>query len=397
MEALDKITFLVGDKQTVVQMTGTPAKVPFAHDICEFLDAVSKALMSSAAGRQYPDVVTFGFWIRKASVQRLKKRFQKDGHTIRLGRGIAFHVAPSNVPVNFAYSLAAGLLAGNANIVRVPSRDFIQMGIIVDAIKTALEAHQEMKPYIALIRYDRDKDVNDCLSSISDIRIIWGGDTTIAEIRKSPLPPRGTEVTFADRYSIAVIDSNQYLEMENKGRIAEDFYNDTYMNDQNACTSPNIVIWTGNQREDAKAEFWENLHKLVKQKYKYQDIQGVDKLTYEYLASVAIDGLQVLPHEDNLLIRVKTSEAAKRLMDFRGNSGYFFEYDCEDVMELFDICNDKRCQTVGVLGDKEFLVPLIQKGIRGIDRVVEIGKTMDFDLVWDGYDLVGQMSRIVAL
>ena len=169
------------------------------------------------------------------------------------------------------------------------------------------------------------------------------------------------------------------------------------MNDQNACTSPNIVIWTGNQREDAKAEFWENLHKLVKQKYKYQDIQGVDKLTYEYLASVAIDGLQVLPHEDNLLIRVKTSEAAKRLMDFRGNSGYFFEYDCEDVMELFDICNDKRCQTVGVLGDKEFLVPLIQKGIRGIDRVVEIGKTMDFDLVWDGYDLVGQMSRIVAL
>lgn len=35
-------------------------------------------------------------------------------------------------------------------------------------------------------------------------------------------------------------------------------------------------------------------------------------------------------------------------------------------------------------------------GVKGIDRVVPIGKTMDFDLIWDGYDLVEQMSRIVV-
>lgn len=43
---------------------------------------------------------------------------------ITQGRGVAFHIAPSNVAVNFAFSLAAGLLTGNANIVRLSSKPF---------------------------------------------------------------------------------------------------------------------------------------------------------------------------------------------------------------------------------------------------------------------------------
>ena len=39
----------------------------------------------------------------------LKKEYKKD-ESLRLGRGIIFHIAPSNVPINFAYSLVAGLL-----------------------------------------------------------------------------------------------------------------------------------------------------------------------------------------------------------------------------------------------------------------------------------------------
>ena len=29
----------------------------------------------------------------------------------------------------------------------------------------------------------------------------------------------------------------------------------------------------------------------------------------------------------------------------------------------------------------------------GVDRIVPIGQTMDFSLVWDGYDLIRSMSR----
>lgn len=38
---------------------------------------------------------------------------------------------------------------------------------------------------------------------------------------------------------------------------------------------------------------------------------------------------------------------------------------------------------------------LIAANIRGIDRIVPVGKAMDIDVIWDGHDLVGELSRIV--
>lgn len=397
LQSLDKIKFLVGSAEIIEQISAASAKEPFADDVLDFLNDVSRILMKATRGKAYSDVVTLGFWLRKGSTMKLKERFQKEDNNIHLGRGVAFHIAPSNVPVNFAYSLVAGLLTGNANIVRVPSKDFEQVAIIADAFNKVLEEKTEIKPYIALVRYERDKDINDTLSSIADTRIIWGGDATIEEIRKSPLPPRSTEVTFADRYSLAVIDSDAYMGIENKKSVASDFYNDTYFIDQNACTSPRIIVWTGSRKEEAKKLFWEEQHKLVEKKYTFQPIQGVNKLTSSYLIAVAEPGTKIEKHTDNLLIRASIPEITDRLMDLKDNCGYFFEYDCDNVLELKPLCDNKRCQTIGLLGSAEMLKPLLTSGIKGVDRVVPIGKTMDFDLIWDGYDLISQLTRVITV
>ena len=34
---------------------------------------------------------------------------------------------------------------------------------------------------------------------------------------------------------------------------------------------------------------------------------------------------------------------------------------------------------------------------QGVDRFVPLGKSMDFTLVWDGYDLITTLSRIVNI
>jgi len=83
------------------------------------------------------------------------------------------------------------------------------------------------------------------------------------------------------------------------------------------------------------------------------------------------------------------------LMNYRDNSGFFYEYHCENILDLVPICNDKRCQTIGYIGDNKTLLPLINTGLKGIDRVVPVGKTMDFDLIWDGYNLPSLMTRTV--
>jgi len=59
---------------------------------------------------------------------------------------VLFHVVPSNIPVNFVFSLFSGLVTGNTNIVRVPSKGFEQVTIITDAIKTTLEDKREFSP-----------------------------------------------------------------------------------------------------------------------------------------------------------------------------------------------------------------------------------------------------------
>lgn len=396
-DILSRVTFLTGNAEIAALLPGIPAKKPFADDIIEFLNDVSRLLMQDRAAKAFSDVVTFAFWIRKASVLKLKEHFESNDNSFRLGRGVVFHIAPSNVPVNFAYSMVAGLLNGNANIVRIPSKDFDQVRILVDAFNQALQQHEEMKPYVLLVRYERDKDINDMFSSIADVRVTWGGDNTIAELRKSPLPPRSGEITFADRYSLAVIDSDSYLAIENKSRVAEDFYNDTFFSDQNACTSPRIIVWTGTKIEEAKQAFWSAEHDLVKQKYTFQAIQGVNKLTSSYLVSVAEPGCRIEKHEDNLIIRVSVPKVSSFLMDYRDNSGYFFEYDCKDILEIKDLCNDKRCQTLAYIGRNDMILPLLNAGIKGIDRIVPMGKTMDFDLIWDGYNLPSLLTRTVVI
>ena len=75
---------------------------PFCEEVQAFLSDVSTALLRDREARHYPDVVTFAFFCRSANLEQLRAEYPESD---RLGRGVTFHIAPSNVPVNFAYSL----------------------------------------------------------------------------------------------------------------------------------------------------------------------------------------------------------------------------------------------------------------------------------------------------
>ena len=95
---------------------------PFANEVRGFLGCLSSRLIVDTAAKSLPDVIAFAWWCRKASIERLAAAY--DDGACRMGRGLAFHVTPSNMPVNFAFSWVFSMLAGNANIVRLPSRGF---------------------------------------------------------------------------------------------------------------------------------------------------------------------------------------------------------------------------------------------------------------------------------
>ncbi len=397
----NNITYLYPRSADIDAVQQIRALAPFDADVVAFLNALSAELTKNPIMRHYPDVATFAFFCRKGNIQKLKEKYSFEG--LSFGRGLVFHIAPSNVPVNFAYSLVCGLLAGNTNVVRVPSKNFEQIDIIASAIeKTARnESYKDIVSRIVLLRYDKSSEMTDYFSSICDVRVIWGGDETISQIRKSKLSARAYDVTFADRYSFCAINADEYINDPNPEKTALGFYNDTYLFDQNACTSPQLMLWKGKKEhiEKAKTIFWNCLHKVLLQKqYEIQPVIAVDKLTTLYNQAVHSDRISQQNEGDNLIWRVELQSLSVDMENYRCSSGYFLEYDMESLSELTPIIN-RKYQTLAYYGfDKESLSDFMKEEKPfGIDRIVPIGRTTDFSLIWDGYDFVKSLSRICEI
>ena len=394
------IEFLFPKEPDIDRLVQTPPEEPFSINAMAYLHALSLILKKDPRIKKHPDVATFAFFCRKGNLIQLKKKYYP-GNNLRSGRGIVFHITPANVPVTFAYSLVCGILSGNINIVKVSSRKSEQADIICNAIGelSREREHQAFSSRLALVCYDVQSSATAYFSSICDVRIIWGSDATIKEIRKNSLPPRAFDVTFAFRYSLCVINADKYISEKSPEQVASGFYNDTYLFDQNSCTSPHLIVWLGADEniENAKRIFWKNLYDLVKARYILKPHSVVDKLTTFYYQAVQSEGIKKADMPDNLIWRTELKKLSKDIDQYRCTGGYFSEYEASSLTELSGIISNKY-QTLSYYGiQKEDLVQFIdQVKPSGIDRIVPIGKTLDFSLTRDGFNLIDTLSREIT-
>lgn len=387
------ITYLVGNKDVKIRPL-----IPYETILCDFLNDLSSDLRSDKKAAAYPDIMAFAFWTRKANIAKLKKDFLKD-EKARLGLGLVFHITPSNVPINFAFSFAFGLLSGNANIVRVPSKYFEQTDIICTCIKRLLNSskYKGIKDMTAFVRYEKNNEITGEFSKHCNARIIWGGDQTIKNIRKLPIPERGVEIAFSDRYSFCTIDAKSVNKLDETKliRLAENFYNDTYLMDQNACSSPHLVIWQGEEKEAAKEKFWTAVSHTASMKYQLAAVNAIDKYTQLCHNAIELNNISTFKRHQNYVYRIVIDSLPGNMDDLRGKCGYFYEYDTDDINSIAPIVNTKY-QTLTYFGDKSQLLDFVIKNrLLGIDRIVPIGKALDIGVIWDGYDIIGSLSRII--
>ena len=373
---------------------------PYSDSIMAFLAELSRNLLSSPDCRAFPDIAAFAYWCRSSNLARMSREF--DARFKRLGRGLALHIAPANVPVNFAFSFAFGLLSGNANIVRMPEAKFPQSEILCDEIALLFSQteHAQVASMNRFIRYPRNDEITAAISECCQARIIWGGDSTIARLRALPSPPRCVDITFADRYSLCLMDAKAVLECrkENLSELAQGFYNDAYLMDQNACSSPHLVFWVGNSEhvDAAKQKFWTAVSIMARGKYQLQPVQAVDKFVYLCRAAIGLPEAESFVSNENILYRIKLSDLPQNIEKERGQCGFFYEYHAENYDCLAKIVGE-RYQTLTYFGiDSEKIVDFIREsGLNGIDRVVPVGKALEIGVIWDGFDVVSTLTRIV--
>lgn len=385
--------FLVGG----ASIENTPLN-PYDDAACDFLAALSGSLMKAPDVRAYPDVISFAYWCRRSNVQALKQdagtpRFPL---SCRLGRGVTFHVAPSNIPVNFAFSFVFGLLAGNPNIVRVPSKPFAQTTLICDAINAVLPEFPAIASRTAFVTYPVNDAITAAFCAIADARVIWGGDHTIESVKACPAHPRCKDIAFSDRYSIALIKGAAVRDAsdEDLAKLADHFYNDTYLMDQNACSSPQMMFWDNATQSD-KARFWNAVETVATSRYELQPEVVMEK--YVQLCEDTIEGrVDERMAFDGLLTQMPLDSLPAEISSFRGKGGYFYEHDVAAPQDIAPFVTE-RYQTLIYFGydPKELQTAVVSEHLRGIDRIVPVGSAMDIDAFWDGYDLVTELSRIV--
>lgn len=425
---IGKITFLLGDAQVLEQMRNQPAREPFDGETLRLLARLAEVIRKDRSIVGMPDVMTFAFWCRRAHLAQLKSAYapEADAHDgdgkaretdgirelseissfqKRLGRGVSLHFAPSNIPVLFAFTMAAGLLAGNCVIVRLPQKQTEEADAVIAALQSLLETEfRQFRDRILLCRYAHDADVTAYLSSLCDVRLIWGSDASVREIRSIPLRPRAVEIPFASRGSAAVFGAGAMIRAEDPMQVARAFYNDTYLNDQNACSSPRMIFWVGERQEieTARARFWKQMELLLEEKpYEVAAALAVKKTDAALLFAAAfsdeISGIQITA-QTNRLVRVWTPKLSGQMWDYTAPGGFFIESGGIAPEQMRGILGE-YCQTLCTFGvDRIQLAEQIwQMRAAGVDRVVEVGHALDFSLTWDGVDLIEAMSRRIDL
>lgn len=252
------------------------------------------------------------------------------------------------------------------------------------------------------LRYGHDAGITETISGGVDVRMIWGGDEAIRQIRAAPLAPHAKEPSFADRNSIAALNANAYLSLQGPERkaLAERFYNDTYWFDQMACSSPRLIVWCGDPDEAEKAShcFFACLQEQIIEKgYSLATGPYLRKLAFAYGAILDTSARDYDRYGNELTIVTLTGLGGLGRQHCGG--GFFYQAFLHTLEELAEFI-ERRDQTLSAFGFAKEELDCLARRVNGsgIDRIVPIGSaTLTFQRFWDGYDLLQELTRRVYL
>ncbi|MBB6350516.1 hypothetical protein FHU36_007088 [Nonomuraea muscovyensis] len=371
----------------------------------DFLVAFGRRLLRPELARRHPELASLGFFLRPRELARTVEAV-RGGEYVRVPRGLVFHVPPANVDTVFVYSWALSALMGNRNVVRLSTRAGPVASVLLRALQETLdESGGAVSEAVAatqrIVSYTRSDAITASLSAACDLRVIWGGDRTVDEVRRHPLAPHARDLTFPDRSSFALVLASAWLAAPAGTReaVADGFAADAYWFDQAACSSPRTVFWVGVPADcdAARDDFTTCLARAVARRgWTVDAAMAVEKRVATY--GLAADGVaRSIGFHGNAVTGVVLTapEAAPRR---RLGTGTFAHARIASPAELVRLVR-RADQTMTHFGFSRAQLAELAGALagRGVDRMVPIGEALGFQRVWDGYDLPAEFTRLVTI
>ncbi len=194
--------------------------------------------------------------------------------------GTLMHIAAGNMDVLPAYSVAEGLLAGNINILKLPSAD---NGVTIEIFEQLIAIEPKLRDYIYIFDTpSTDIAAMQKMASVADGIAVWGGDEAVSSVRQ--LAPTGCRlIEWGHKLGFAYISGYENKEQE-LNALAEHIM----MTKQLLCSSCQ-VIYLDTEHMDEVAEFCKMFLPYLEkaaEKFPVQDMGAVAEMTLRRYADM---------------------------------------------------------------------------------------------------------------
>ena len=154
------------------------------------------------------------------------------GFTRAFGPRLTAHILPGNLAGTAVFSLVCSLLAKSASLAKVSREEFLLPVLFARSLE---KIRPDLAASLAVLTWENSAvDLTRTVFQKADLAIVYGGDETIALLRKE-LPPTTRAIFHGHRLSLGVIARESV-----RKELAEQAAIDIALYDQRGCLSPHL-------------------------------------------------------------------------------------------------------------------------------------------------------------
>jgi hypothetical protein len=249
----------------------------------------------------------------------------------------------------------------------------------------------------AIVSFDhRDAELNRTMSLAADAKIIWGGESAVAGIRRLEQQEHCVELVFGPKYSIGVIDRSRLMHGEGLDGVIAAFVRDIAAFDQRACSSPQTIFVERNDVLSLR-QIGERFAKQFARLTAKPDLDAYSTLRIvnaraAWALNEKRDVIASGPEADWTICmdrEVSLKEAVQ--------SRTLFLTEVDSLDQVIPLLSPK-IQTVGIAFHSTGAAEAFAEAatLRGVARCVRPGLMNLYESPWDGKLIAGQLVRWVT-
>jgi hypothetical protein len=252
---------------------------------------------------------------------------------------------------------------------------------------------------VVMVSFDHDRDdLQRAMAAAVDGAMIWGGAEAVSQIRALPFPHWARIAVFGPRLSVAAMDAGSWGDGDERAAWCRRIARDVWQFDQQACSSPQALFLEQAEGCDVAGFIAALKHAFAEENRLHPRREIHPALSSAICLKRATwlleDGARdaVFPLSPDWTILLGSGAEIPAPTQGRTLTVLQVENLLEPIARF-----DGMVQTLGLaVKDVAREAALAEAAaIKGVDRIVKLGRMHVFGSPWDGVDLIRPMTRVV--